>query len=260
MKPIFHIQRFSIHDGPGIRTTVFFQGCPLACAWCHNPESQEMLKSWEGGADGLEMALSSVLEEVEKDQLFYDDSGGGVTFSGGEPLCQPDLLMALIQACRDRGFHTCLDTAGAAPFRVLERAARAVDLVLYDLKLMDSSDHLKWMGAGNQGILKNLEELSGRSDLSGLELRLRFPLIPGITATRENQEALADFVLSRTRFRDIHILPFHNTARGKYENLDRRYLLADLKEPGPEAVARAQEFFSRRGFHVHMGGGMEEAQ
>ncbi len=255
MKPVFRIQRYSVHDGPGIRTTLFFQGCPLRCIWCHNPESQQMLPSHgamapRSSAD-LDPWLEEVMEEIKKDEIFYDESGGGVTLSGGEPLVQPGPAMAILSVCRRLGFHTCLDTSGFAPFPIIEEAAEAADLVLYDLKLMDGDDHRKYTGVDSARVLKNLQ---GLSQMEGVDLRLRFPLIPGITDTRANVAALARFVLEKTRFREIHILPFHNTAAGKYETLDMAYELDRLSPPEPEQVESVRNYFETKGFTAHIGG------
>ncbi|MCG8615207.1 MAG: radical SAM protein, partial [Desulfobacterales bacterium] len=207
---IFRIQRYSIHDGPGIRTTLFFQGCPLACRWCHNPESQAMhQKISETEVPDL---VDRLLREIEKDLIYYDDSGGGVTLSGGEPLCQPELLWALIAACREREIHTCLDTSGYAPADALERAARAADLVLYDIKAVDTLLHERITGKPVARVLENLVRL----DRLDTPCRLRFPLIPGYTDSEENISDILDFLGGQNCFRDIHILPYHNTAEAKY--------------------------------------------
>lgn len=252
---IFRIQRYSIHDGPGIRTTLFFQGCPLACAWCHNPESQAM-----AGAGTLEVAgracapedrlVRTIMAEVEKDLIFYDDSGGGVTFSGGEPLCQSGLVTALALACREKEIHTCLDTSGAVPWQTLAAAARAVDLVLYDIKAVDPALHQKLTGKTSGTILENLENLS-REDLPVV---LRFPFIPGCTDSEDNLTAVSQFVLEKTGYRTLHILPFHHTAAGKYAALNRKDPMAGTEPPAPMAVEAAADRFRALGFETIIGG------
>ncbi len=141
---IFKIQKYSIHDGPGIRTTLFFQGCPLNCHWCHNPESQKnhSLKS----AEQVAKVAVQLIEEIKKDLIFYDESGGGVTFSGGEPLSQPQLLELLIDGCKKREIHTCIDTSGFGLSDTLIKLAQEVDLILYDIKLIEDADHMKFAG------------------------------------------------------------------------------------------------------------------
>ena len=245
---IFRIQRYSIHDGPGIRTTLFFQGCPLHCRWCHNPESQA-----RDGNETLMPApglIDSLIREIEKDLIYYDGSGGGATFSGGEPLCRPGLLMALLAACREREIHTCLDTSGHAPFRILEPAARAADLVLYDIKIADEEDHKRLTGRSSRLILDNLKQLSELN----IPVRLRFPLVPSMTDSRENIGRIIDFLLRNTGYRDIHILPFHNTGEGKYRQLNMKNHATGINPPGPDAVESAVRMFDRSGFNTTIGG------
>ena len=243
---IFRVQRYSIHDGPGIRTTLFFQGCPLSCAWCHNPESQAVTDGDTAPAD----LVRNLMAEIEKDLIYYDDSGGGVTFSGGEPLCRPVLLGALLSACRDREIHTCLDTSGYAPFEVLEPAAQSADLVLYDLKILDRECHLKRTGRPPGRILRNLERLS----VQDIPVRLRFPLVPAMTDAPENIEQIIAFLLERTAYREIHVLPFHATGAGKYDALGRENPAAGIVPPEPARIEAAARRFTDNGFKVHIGG------
>ena len=243
---IFRIQRYSIHDGPGIRTTLFFQGCPLACAWCHNPESQAMA----GNDPSWKTLTAGLIREIEKDNIFYDESNGGVTFSGGEPLCLPHLLMDLITACRERQIHTCLDTSGYAPFEVLKPAAMAADLILYDIKAVDARLHQTLTGQSSELILENLKQLS---DLD-VQVTLRFPLIPSMTDTEDNINEIIEFLVQETRFRQIHILPFHNAGSGKYEVLNMKNKLKDIKPPSEDRVQTVAQHFASRGFDTHMGG------
>lgn len=250
---IFRIQRYSIHDGPGIRTTLFFQGCPLACAWCHNPESQEMPKIHGGPASGSDFPKALVAElvkEIERDRIYFEESAGGVTFSGGEPLCQGDLIPALASACAESFIHTCLDTSGFAPWQALEKAARAVDLILYDIKAVDPGLHKRVTGQSSGLILSNLEALDRiRADVS-----LRFPLIPGHTDSDENIIGIISFLTRKTGFRKIHILPFHHTARDKYRALNRKDPMAGVRPPEKEVVAAAAGRFKDHGFETIIGG------
>ncbi len=243
---IFRIQRYSIHDGPGIRTILFFQGCPLACGWCHNPESQART----GVGLGPDSLAGHLMKEIEKDLVFYDESNGGVTFSGGEPLCQPALLMDLLTACQERGIHTCLDTSGHAPLDTLTSAARLADLILYDIKAVDRELHQTITGKSSGLILENLKHLSDQ----GLSVILRFPLIPSMTDTKENIHQVIEFLVQETRFRQIHILPFHNTGAGKYETLDMSNTLKHIKPPSKERVEAVARQFAQSGFDTHMGG------
>lgn len=259
---IFKIQRYCLHDGPGIRTTLFFQGCPLSCAWCHNPESQPMgaprVKNMEdkvtqaglGAENSFGELVETLVREIEKDVIFYDESGGGVTFSGGEPLSRPALLLALVAACKDRGIHTCLDTSGFAPFNILKAAATTVDLVLFDIKIMADKDHLAHTGKPVGLVLDNLKRLSSLK----VNLKLRFPLIPTMTDTVENMDQIMAFLTQETRFRQIHILPFHATGLAKYERLKRNYELKQINPPRAEQVEKVRLKFEAGGFKTMIGG------
>ncbi len=246
---VFDIKHYAINDGPGIRTTLFFQGCPLACAWCHNPESQAQTDLGSGPDCQPADLTTNLIKEIEKDLIFYDESGGA-TFSGGEPLTQPGLLMELLMACREREIHTCLDTSGHAPLDTLTSAARLADLILYDIKAVDSELHQTITGKPSDLILENLKHLSDQ----GVPVILRFPLIPSMTDTKENIHQVIEFLVQETRFRQIHILPFHNTGAGKYEILDMTNTLKDIKPPSRDRVEAAARQFVQSGFDTHMGG------
>ena len=276
---VFDIKKFSIHDGPGIRTTIFFKGCPLRCWWCHNPESQspepeltfrksrcigcgacrEACSRGAIAADlsvnaelctlcgecvtacyaearemvGREMSVAQVMAEIERDVPFYDESGGGVTFSGGEPLAQPDFLLALLQACREREIHTAVDTCGFAPWQVLDKIRRHVDLFLYDLKLMDEAEHIRYTGVSNKLILKNLEMLAER----GHDITLRVPIIPGINDSDEHIRQLGAFAATLPHLNRVDVLPYHNIAAEKYQRLSRVYKLLETRPPSDERMA-----------------------
>ena len=245
---IFKIQRYSIHDGPGIRTTLFFQGCPLRCPWCHNPESQKMPgKIQAEEMDGLVLRL---MAEIEKDRIFYDDSGGGATFSGGEPLSRPELLFRLLDQCREMEIHTCVDTSGYADAKFLSSLAEKADLILYDLKLMDARAHETLIGKSVFPVLDNLRLLSDRK----ARVCMRFPLIPGMTDTKANIDAMISFLEKVTIFRKIHILPFHKSGEGKYEALKLKNPMKEINPPSPERVAKVKAEFKSRGFQVIIGG------
>lgn len=245
---IFKIQRYSIHDGPGIRTALFFQGCPLSCQWCHNPESQTLL--FKDDIKDLDRVVSILMEEIEKDLIFYDESGGGVTFSGGEPLCQPELLFRLLDQCREKDIHTCVDTSGYAERVVLLKAAEKADLILYDIKLFDDIRHETYAGKSNGLILDNLIQLSGQR----ANVRLRFPLVPGITDSEENMDQFMVFLKENTNFRDIHILPFHKAGEGKYEALGLKNEMKDLQPPSSQRVSGVKNQFESKGFNITIGG------
>lgn len=245
---IFKIQRYSIHDGPGIRTTLFLRGCPLSCSWCHNPESQPMpdqtISQIQKGV------ISRLMDVIETDRLFFEESGGGVTFSGGEPLCQPELLSALLDECRSKQIHTCLDTSGFAPVNILEQAAQKADMILYDVKFIDEDAHAKNTGKGASLILNNLRHLSGLD----INVKIRFPFIPGITDTDNNIDDIVTFLTRHTIYRDIHLLPYHSTAQNKYEKLNRKYCLSHLLPPSEERLTEVKTVFESSGFKVTFGG------
>lgn len=285
---VFNIMRYSISDGPGIRTTVFLKGCPLNCLWCHNPEGQSARQELVFNRDrciqcgaclahcpvagdeascrlcgkcaevcctgarelvGREYTVPEVLAEIEKDVVFYDESGGGVTFSGGEPLFQGDFLLALLQACKAQGIHTAVDTTGFAPFSLLAAVSQYTDLFLYDLKLMDKVEHLKYTGVPNGEILSNLTRLTQRHQ----NIAVRVPLIPGITDTPGNLEAMAAF-LEPIPILHVELLPYHNTAETKYQRLGQAYPLAALASPTPEKMAEAAAYFAASGHKIIIGG------
>lgn len=245
---VFKIQRYAIHDGPGIRTTLFFQGCPLSCHWCHNPESQAAPLNKNG--EGMDRLAADLMQEIEKDLIFYDDSGGGVTFSGGEPLCQPQLLLNLLGQCREREIHTCVDTSGYADGQILLKAAELSDMILYDVKLTDEAAHREYAGKSPAIVLDNLRRLSAQK----ADVSLRFPLIPGVTDTRENISSMIVFLTDHTIYRKIHLLPFHRAGHGKYEALNIINHMKETEPPPGERVAKIKERFETRGFTVTIGG------
>jgi len=296
---IFDIKRFAIHDGPGVRTTVFFKGCPLTCWACHNPEGQtsgaDLLVRDErcnSGGDcltecprdalsengtgiqidryrcdlcgacadiclrgALEMAgrtvtVAEVMQEVLRDVVYYDESGGGATFSGGEPLFQPDFLLALLRECKDREITTVVDTSGQTQQHVVESVAGLVDQFLYDLKLMDSDRHRQFTGVPNEQILNNLGWLSRHE----CDVIVRLPLFPGINDDVDNLEALGLFLSSLGNRQPVDILPYHRTGVEKYVRLGRGYRLPDARPPGEDAVAGAVTLLQEHGVQVTVRG------
>lgn len=236
---IFDIKRFAIHDGPGIRVTIFFKGCPMDCFWCHNPESrlQEPQCTVDGDTIGRDVSVREVIREIEKEEIFFDQSGGGVTFSGGEPLMQPEFLEALLDECRLRDFHVTLDTTGFAEPSVFERIIDKVDLFYYDLKLMKDEQHSTYSGVSNQYVRDNLKTLARRKK----NVVIRFPVIPGITDTEENIRELGKFAASLNGLGRIHLLAYHRTAESKYKRLNIVYRAADITPPGEEHMQRVHE-------------------
>jgi pyruvate formate lyase activating enzyme len=296
---VFDIKRFSIHDGPGLRTTVFFKGCPLKCVWCHNPESQVRkpeLIFWDDRCQrcqscistcrqgaislvdnhiltdaakciacgdcvetcyaearqiaGSELSVAEVMSEVQRDIPFYDQSEGGVTFSGGEPLLQVDYLLALLQACREMEIRTTLDTCGFASWKTMDRIRPYVDLFLYDLKFMDPARHKKYTGAANTHILENLQRLSKH----GHNIVLRVPIIPGVNADAENIRAIGNFAAGLPSLNRIDILPYHRAAINKYERMHRTYKLNQLLSPSEDGMAEIARILEGFGLKVKIGG------
>jgi pyruvate formate lyase activating enzyme len=310
---IFDIKKYAIHDGPGIRTTVFFQGCPLSCWWCHNPESQSLQPvllyranrcvlcgicvetcpqqgieisngerdanevrigcGGEGGlaitdrsicdvcgkcaeacyfgareVSGKEMTVGEVLAEIERDVPFYDQSGGGVTFSGGEPLLQRKFLAELLRECKTREIHTVVDTSGYVPWEMIDSIRADVDLFLYDLKMMDDARHQKYSGVSNQLILSNLKRLAD----CGQQIEIRIPLIPGFNDDAENLTQSAAFIAGLPNITGIELMGYHDIAAAKYESLGMVYPLPDTAPPSEDDMQTAASVFEDQGLSVKL--------
>lgn len=230
---IFDIQRFSIHDGPGIRTIVFLKGCVLRCKWCCNPESQEyriqkMMVQGEEKIIGKDVTVEEVMETVEKDRPYYQRSGGGLTLSGGESLCQPDFARDLLRAAKERGINTALESMGCAPFSVIEEILPYLDTYLLDIKHMDGEKHREFTGRSNELMLENAEKIAvtGKTNLV-----IRVPVIPGFNCTKKEIQDIAVFADRLARVKKIHLLPYHRLGQDKYEGLGRKYELEGLLPP-----------------------------
>lgn len=264
MPTIFDIKRFALHDGPGIRTTVFFKGCPLRCSWCHNPESHHAGPeeyAEQRMVDGKEVSMTRVygkkvehgalLEELLRDQVFFQESGGGVTFSGGEPLMQSGALIKLLEDIGREGVHRAVDTSGYAAEEILRQIAAHTDLFLYDLKLMDPAKHMDYTGVDNRLILRNADRLLE----AGAKVIFRIPVIPGVNDTEAEISAFLDFFHEREgTFREVHLLPYHKTGTAKYRRLEREY---SFREPGGQGADTLQQFseaLDRLGLTVVTGG------
>jgi pyruvate formate lyase activating enzyme len=250
---IFDIRSFSVHDGPGIRTTFFFKGCPLRCAWCHNPEShQPGLQKLSGSRRlgkqtipfteeiGKIISLQHALNRAEADRLFYEDSKGGITLSGGEPLMQADFVKAFLDGARLAGIHTALDTSGFVHKSVFQEVTMGADLVLFDLKIMDAALHRKFTGKSNQLILDNFKWLIRQKT----DFIIRIPLIKDITDTTENLQAIRDLLKQAKYIQRIDLLPYHQTACNKYDRLGLSYSLNHLPSYPIDKQQYVKEYFN----------------
>lgn len=260
---IFDIKRFAIHDGPGIRTTVFFRGCPLECWWCHNPEARlpcgavtyrsravDSTLPLDDNVVGPNVRLERLVAEVGRDRVFYIQSGGGVTASGGEPLMQPEFLVRFLRACRDAAIATAVDTSGYAPAEIFERLEGLVDLYLYDIKIVDDADHRKYTGVGNALIHENLERLLDRNT----PVLPRIPMIPGITETDRNIDGLASFLARRSGISTVCILPYNRLGEDKVKRLGLEYRPGAMRTQSPGRMREIAERFESAGLEVRIGG------
>ncbi|HBN26962.1 MAG TPA: glycyl-radical enzyme activating protein [Desulfobacteraceae bacterium] len=307
---ISQIQKFSVNDGPGFRTNVYLKGCPLHCAWCHNPETQsfgreiywktrlcvqcgECLEACPSEAinppiapeeaqkenstyqkiitekcdlcfkcveacqyNALEivgepMSIDQILKEVEQDRVFYNNSGGGMTLSGGEPTAHGEFALKLLDAAKSRKLHLCLDTSGFCQWDILKQFVAKVDLVLYDLKHLDSKLHLKMTGVPNEPILDNLKKLTG----TDCQIWLRILVIPDFSETIEYHRDVVKYLLTLPRKVDrIDLLPYHNWCEDKYKWLGRKWLMADYQAIDPVEVEILKDIYEMAGFNVTVGG------
>ncbi len=293
---IFNIQRFSIHDGPGIRTVVFFKGCGLRCRWCSNPESwnayeeivindlrctlcgrcrdvcpekaitiDEKGRKLDRGlcnrcmkctdvcptgalaATGKWMSVEEVMEEAAADDLFYQNSGGGITLSGGDPLQQWEFAVELLKDCKRRGFHTAIETSGFAEWGILEELLEYTDLVLYDVKHMDPARHREGTGKTNELILENARKAAARR-----RLWVRVPLVPGYNDSEENLRETARFAKEIGAAR-VSILPYHAWGVSKFEKLGRTFTMGDVTAPASEQVEHARQIVQAAGVPTLVG-------
>ena len=233
---IFDIQRYSIHDGQGIRTIVFLKGCVLRCKWCCNPESQEyavqeMTVRGKKKIIGRDVTVAEVMETVEKDRPYYNRSGGGLTLSGGESLCQPDFARDLLHAAKAAGINTAMESMGCAGWETVERLLPYLDHYLLDIKHMDSAKHKEFTGKGNELMLENAKKIAA---FRGVRLSIRVPVIPGFNHTPEEIGEIAAFADSLPGVEDIYLLPYHRLGQDKYEGLGRVYELPHILPPEPE--------------------------
>jgi pyruvate formate lyase activating enzyme len=296
---VFDIQKFSIHDGPGIRTIVFLKGCPLRCEWCANPESndgepdllyypnkcigcEKCVDACDEGAIkvfgnairfdrkqckrcmkcaqrcyagarsifGRRMSAEEVLKDVEQDMIFYECSGGGLTFSGGEPLLWPDFIAELGGVMKARGVHNTIETCGYFPTEHFRTVKHVIDLVLFDLKIMDEEKHRAHCGASNKTVLKNFKVV-----IDSTPMVVRIPVIPGINDSDAALSAACDFLTPyKNAIQGVHLLPYHDLGAAKYDAMGRIYTLSDTKAPSAEHMRAIKTRFEEGGFAVKIGG------
>ena len=294
---IFNIQRFSVHDGPGIRTTVFMKGCPLSCLWCSNPESQAfepelIIRDAKCTGCGscipycIENAITinakgkrktdrtkclscfscldackfnaiescgrletveNIVEEILRDKLFYKNSGGGVTVSGGEPLMQSKFVSKLLKVCKEEGLHTAIDTTGHAPWRSFQQVLPWTDLVLFDIKQLSSDEHLRTTGVENQRVLENLRRVSGMT-----RIWLRVPLIVDYNDSEEHIQSVATLA-KEIGAEKISLLPYHEGGRVKSQQIGRTYQLIGARPPGEPELEALGEIIAKQGIEVGFG-------
>lgn len=252
---IFDIQRFSIHDGPGIRTIVFLKGCFFRCQWCCNPESQEykiqtMLVDGKEKVTGRDTTVRKVMEQVEKDRPYYQRSGGGLTLSGGECMYQPDFTYALLHTARQHGLNTAIETTAGADIKVVEQILPVVDYVLLDIKHMNPQKHKEFIGADNIRILENAKRIAA----NGSNLSIRVPVIPGFNDTAEEIKEIADFACTLTGVKKLHLLPYHRLGRDKYTGLGREYLLDGVLPPPNSDMDQLLQVVRATGLDGRIGG------
>ena len=252
---IFDIQRFSVHDGPGVRTIVFLKGCPLRCRWCCNPESQsyEIQKMTLNGKEktvGQDVTVAEVLETVKKDRVYYRRSGGGLTLSGGEMLMQPDFSRALLQAAKSEGINTAVESTAFAPFGTIEKMLPFIDTFLMDIKHIDSAKHKEFTTQSNELILENARKIAK----SGTRLIIRTPVIPGFNDSEEEIAAIARYAASLPGVTEMHILPYHRIGQDKYAGLGREYTLSHISPPENEKMEQLLKIVCSYGLVGKIGG------
>ena len=292
---IFNIQRFSIHDGPGIRTTIFFKGCPLSCRWCQNPEgislepdlfcydhkclgcrsciaecTKKAISFRKSGpvidrercnlclkcafvcpsgalkAAGIEATVPELVKEILKDRIIFEESGGGATISGGEPLMQPEFLIDLLKALNKENIHTVIETSGYAPWTVLEKVSKYTDLILYDLKIIDPVASMRFTGVSSVVMLDNLKRLIK----NGRNVQVRMPIIPSLNDS-ELSLNLAATCLKEYGIEELELIPYHNFGTSKYNNLGLDYLPGEIRVHSPEQIAEVRSALENRGIKTN---------
>lgn len=262
---IFSIKRYAIHDGPGIRISFFMKGCPLDCWWCHNPEGKtcgqtEVLRSDRIGDKefntmekvGMEYSADGLVAIAERERVFMQHSGGGVTFTGGEPLMQDEFLVEALSEMKKAGFHTAVDTSGYASGNILRAVMKHTDIFLFDIKHLDNEAHIKYTGVSNELILSNLDLLLSE----GSEVMIRVPVIPGVTANTEFMMKLSEYLGQRNTksVREINLLPYHKTGSSKYRRFGIPDRMTGTDQISDGRISEFKEILKPLGIRIKTGG------
>lgn len=252
---IFDIQRYSIHDGPGIRTIVFLKGCPLRCRWCCNPEGQNykienMNVDGKSKIYGEDITVEELMQRLISDEFYFRRSGGGITLSGGECLAQPDFAPHILHACHDLGYNTAIETTGYSKWETIEKYLPYLDYVLMDIKHMDSQKHKEFTGVNNEIILENARKFAE----SGVDLTIRVPVIPGFNNSESVIRDIAEFAASLSGVKKLHLLPYHRLGEGKYNGLEREYLMHGIEPMSNEVVQNLLKVAKKSGLECQIGG------
>jgi pyruvate formate lyase activating enzyme len=262
---IFSIKKYAIHDGPGIRVTFFMKGCPMSCWWCHNPEGISAEKTIVERVDrigdkefrkmepvGKEYTVDQIVEIADRESVFFEHSGGGITFSGGEPMLQAGFLKEALVALRNRNYNTAIDTSGYASPESYAEVIPFTSLFLFDLKLMNDKKHQEFTGVSNSLVITNYRKLAG----SGVDIIVRVPIIPGFNDDEDNLKSVSQFIadnMTRNLLR-VDLLPFHRIGSSKYSRFGLPYRMGETKQPSHERMIELSEYFSGLGVKVKIGG------
>lgn len=252
---IFDIQKFSVHDGPGIRTIIFLKGCGMRCRWCCNPESQKReieIMNTDGKEKiiGEDITAKEAMDKVMRDMVYYRRSGGGLTLSGGECLLQPDFAAALLRIAAENGISTAIESTANVPFENIEKVLPYLDVFLMDIKNMNSEKHKMFTGSGNERILENAAKIAKMAK----KLIIRVPVIPTFNATDFEISEIAKFASSLDNVNEIHLLPYHRLGSDKYKWLGREYTLDGISPPGDELMNRFLKIAESFGLKAQIGG------
>ena len=252
---ISEIQRFSVHDGPGIRTLVFLKGCPLRCKWCCNPENirtepQVVTRRGVQQTIGRRLPVGELMAEIRKDVIYYRRSGGGVTLSGGEVLFQPEFALAVLQACKAENIHTAIETSAFASYSTIQKLLPWLDLVMCDLKHVDPEKHLRYTGRPNDTILENLR----KTGISGTPLIIRVPVVPTFNDTPAEIASIAAYASSLPGVRELHLLPYHRLGESKYKELEQEYEFSGIEPLTSQDMLKLLDVARLSGLQCQIGG------